>query len=294
VKEFVAAGAQIAVSPNDPGLNLKKGAEWIRRAVENHGASLVVFPEDATTGFNPALKAGEIWDMVDSIPGRMTEPIQEAARENRAHVVWTTYERGEKRGVVYNSAVMVDPSGEILGIYRKTHPFPTERLGGGGWVTPGNEAILCETALGKIGMIICYDGDFPELSRVLAVNGAEIIVRPSALLRPFDLWHLTNAARAYDNHVYMVAVNAVGADASGTHYFGHSMIVSPIGQRLAQGRGVEEMVFATLNPDPLKFVSFGTDSPQIFDHLEDRNLAAYGDILKKARSPFEPSRRVPY
>lgn len=294
MKEFVVVGAQMAVRPNEPAFNMAKGAEWIRRAVEEQGAELVVFPEDATTGFNPALKVEEIWDLVDAIPGRMTEPIQEAARCHRAHVIWTTYERGENRRIVYNSAILVDSSGEILGVYRKTHPFPTERIGGGGWVTPGDKAVVYETSLGKIGMIICYDGDFPELSRVLAVNGAEIIVRPSALLRPFDLWHLTNAARAYDNHVYMVAVNAVGADAAGTNYFGHSMIVTPIGNRLAQGRGVEEMIFARLNPDPLKFVSFGSDSPQIFDHLEDRNLAVYGDILKKARSPFEPATRVPY
>jgi len=294
LKEFVVVGAQMAVRPNEPSFNMAKGADWIRRAVEEQGAGLVVFPEDATTGFNPALKVEDIWDLVDAIPGRMTEPIQEAARKHRAHVVWTTYERGENRRIVYNSAVMIDSSGEVLGVYRKTHPFPTERIGGGGWVTPGNKAVVCETSLGRIGMIICYDGDFPELSRVLAVNGAEIIVRPSALLRPFDLWHLTNAARAYDNHVYMVAVNAVGTDAAGTNYFGHSMIVTPVGNRLAQGRGVEEMVFASLNPDPLKFISYGTDSPQIFDHLEDRNLAVYGDILKKARSPFEPSMRVPY
>ena len=92
------------------------------------------------------------------------------------------------------------------------------------------------TGLGSIGMIVCYDGDFPELSRLLAVKGAEVIVRPAALLRSFDIWHITNAARAYDNHVYVIATNAVGPDAGGNYYLGHSMIVNPIAWRLAQAR----------------------------------------------------------
>ncbi len=142
-------------------------------------------------------------------------------------------------------------------------------------------------------MIICYDGDFPELSRLLAVKGAEIIVRPSALLRSFDIWYITNAARAYDNHVYVVATNSVGPDAGGSYYFGHSMIVNPIAWRLAQARGGEEIIAAKLDPDPLRYVTWGSKSPQIFDHLEDRNLELYEGILKKARSRFELGERIP-
>jgi predicted amidohydrolase len=118
-----------------------------------------------------------------------------------------------------------------------------------------NRADVFETALGSIGMILCYDGDFPELSRLLAVKGAEVIVRPSALLRSFDIWYITNAARAYDNHVYVVATNSVGPDAGGSYYFGHSMIVNPIAWRLAQARGGEEIIAAKLDPDPLRYVT---------------------------------------
>lgn len=140
--------------------------------------------------------------------------------------------------------------------------------------------------------MICYDGDFPEVSRILAIKGAQIIVRPSALLRGFDIWETTNKMRAYDNHVYVVAVNAIGTDASGTHYFGHSMIVSPIAQVLAIGRGTEDIVYAELDPDPLKKISYGSDAPMTFDHLEDRNVASYGKVLlRKARSVFESAKR---
>jgi len=208
-------------------------------------------------------------------------------------VVWPSYRRGPERGIVYNSAILIGPAGEIIGTYDKTHPFPLERADCGGWVTVGNRADVFETALGSIGLIICYDGDFPELSRLLAVKGAEVILRPSALLRSFDIWHITNAARAYDNHVYVVATNAVGPDAGGSYYFGHSMIVNPIAWRLAQARGGEEIIAAKLDPDPLRYVTWGSTSPQIFDHLQDRNLELYKESLKQARSRFEIGERIP-
>ncbi|MGD8633231.1 MAG: nitrilase-related carbon-nitrogen hydrolase, partial [Anaerolineales bacterium] len=107
----------------------------------------------------------------------------------------------------------------------------------------------------------------------------------------YDIWYITNSARAYDNHVYVVATNLVGPDAVGNYGFGHSMIVNPIAWRLAQARGTEEIVSAKLDPDPLRFITKGSDFPQTFDHLEDRNLALYKQSLVEARSRFEIGRR---
>lgn len=292
MQEFVAACAQFAAIPNDVKANVEKGVAWLEQAVKENEAELVVFPETITTGFVTGLDVNALWDLVDDVPGRITRKIQAAAKSLRVHVVWSSYRRGPERGVVYNSSMLIGPDGEIVGTYDKTHPFPLERSDCGGWVTVGNRADVFETALGTIGMIICYDGDFPELSRLLAVKGAEIIVRPSALLRSFDIWHLTNAARAYDNHVYMVATNSVGPDAGGTYYFGHSMIVNPIAWRLAQARGGEEIVSAKLDPDPLRHPTVGTKALQSFDHLQDRNLELYKESLKEARSRFEIGRRL--
>jgi predicted amidohydrolase len=209
------------------------------------------------------------------------------------YVVWPSYRRGTERGEVYNSAILIGPDGEIIGIYDKTHPAPWERRDGGGWATVGKRADVFQTPLGNIGMILCYDGDFPELSRLLAVKGAEIIVRASALQRSYDIWYLTNAARAYDNHVYMVASNLVGPDACSNYGFGHSMIINPIAWRLAQARGSEEIIAAKLDPDPLRYITWGSKSPQTFDHLEDRNLELYEEILKEARSRFELGKHFP-
>jgi predicted amidohydrolase len=292
MREFIAACVQIAVAPNDIRANLDKGVAWLERAVKEYEAELVVFPETVTTSFVTGLSAEELWDLVDDVPGRTTADIQVAAKALGVHVAWPSYRRGPERGVVYNSSILIGPDGTIIGIYDKTHPFPLERNDCGGWVTVGNRADVFETELGNIGMIICYDGDFPELSRLLAVKGAEIILRPSALLRSFDIWHMTTSARAYDNHVYMVATNAVGPDAGGSYYFGHSMIVNPIAWRLAQARGGEEIIAAKLDPDPLRYVTWGSKSPQVFDHLQDRNLELYEEILRAARSRFEPGERL--
>ncbi len=294
MKEHIAACIQIAVEPNEIQHNIDKCCHWLEKAVKEYEAELVVFPESITTGFTPNMPIEAFYEMLQPIPGGHTEKIQKLAKELGVHVVLPLYERSEEKNVVLNSSILIDDRGQILANYRKTHPFPTERLGGGGWTTPGNSTVVVDTKLGKIGMIICYDGDFPELSRVLALKGAEIITRPSALLRSYEIWEIMNKARAYDNHVYMLATNAVGPDAGGNYYFGHSMIISPIAQTLALARGTEEIIAAKLDPNPIKHVSYGTKSPMIFDHLEDRNVKAYEGILQEGKSSFEPSRRIPY
>jgi len=309
MQQFTVACAQFAVTPMAVRENVEKAIAWTERAVQETGAQLVVLPETVTTGFTPDCPAEELWERVDTLPGRMTEPVIATARGLGVYVVFPTYERGPERGVVYNSAALFGPEGELLSVYRKTHLFPTERLSGGGpsaglrprtepvkmtgWSTPGHEPVVVETELANVGMTLCYDGDFPELYRCEAIRGAEVIVRPAALLRSFEIWEMTNRARAYDNHVYIAACNGVGPDAGGNYYFGHSMIVSPIAQVLALARGTEEIIAAELDPDPIRYITYGARTPMIFDHLEDRNLAAYQDILKPARSRFEPAQRIP-
>ncbi|MBN1180308.1 MAG: carbon-nitrogen hydrolase family protein [Anaerolineae bacterium] len=293
MQQFTLACAQFAVTPMAVRENVQKAVAWVERAVRENDAQLVVLPETVTTGFTPGCPADELWDRVDTLPGAAWEPVAAAARALGVYVVFPTYERGPERGVVYNSAALFGPAGEALGVYRKTHLFPTERLSGGGWSTPGTDPVVVETELAAVGLTICYDGDFPELYRCEAILGAEVIVRPAALLRSFEIWEMTNRARAYDNHVYIAACNSIGPDAGGNYYFGHSMIVSPIAQVLALARGTEEIVAVELDPDPIKRVTYGARTPMIFDHLEDRNLAAYRDVLTPAKSQFEPARRIP-
>jgi predicted amidohydrolase len=278
MRAFTVAAVQVApvptaLTPETVKANLDRCAELVERCVDATGAELVVLPETASTGFVTGCSVEELWRLVSTIPGPVTEPAQEVAARLGVHVVLGSYERGDAPDVVYNTAAVIGPSGDVLGSYRKTHPYHRELRAKGGWVTPGEHPLVVDTELGRIGLIICFDGDFPELSRITAVRGAEIICRPSALLRPADIWELTNRARAYDNHVFVVGSNATGTDPGGTHYFGNSMIVTPTAEVIARAASHECWISARLDPDrAMAALSPGSSEPQGFDHLADRNL----------------------
>lgn len=292
VKPVPVAAVQCMVAPNDIPANLEKCVHFLRRAVSESGAKLVVFPESITTGFNPAMPAAAFYDLLPS-SAKILAPIRQVCRELKTHCVLPTYERARTKGVIYNSAFLVDERGEVAGVYRKTHPFPTERLGCGGWTTPGHDYPVFPTSIGTIGIHICYDGDFPEIARILAVKGAQILCHPSALLRHFEIWEAVNKMRAYENHMFHIAANAVGLDAAGTPYFGHSMIVSPIAQTLALARAGDDIIHAMLDPEPIKRISYGSHAPMCFDHLEDRNVESYSrELMRPARSAFSPAKRI--
>jgi predicted amidohydrolase len=260
MRPVTAAALQLA--PGDDAVAL------IERCVHETGAELLVLPETMTTGFS-GYDADELWELVSPIPGAMTEPIAAVAARLGVHVVFGTYERGED--AVFNAAVLITPDGDVAGVYRKTHLFPAERA----WCAAGEQPVVVDTELGKIGLIICFDGDFPELARIEALQGAVIIARPSALLRSADIWELTNRARAYDNHVFVIGANAIGTDRGGSHYFGNSMIVGPDAHVLCRATSQEGWAVATLDPEAHTAISHGSSIPQRFDHLEDRNVGLY-------------------
>jgi deaminated glutathione amidase len=295
MRPFTAAAVQLApirerLTPETAAANVARCVDIVRRCVADTEAELVVLPETCTTGFTPALGADELWALVDRLDGPLTAPLHRAAADLGVHLVYGAYERGGSKGTVYNSAVLVGPDGSSNGIYRKTHPFCTELRSRGGWVTPGDDVCVVETPLGRIGMIICFDGDFPELSRITALEGAEVIVRPSALLRSADIWELTNRARAYDNHVYVIGANAVGTDPGGVMYFGNSMIVTPIAEVVARAASHECWVSAQLDPaQAMRSLSPGSSVSQSFDHLADRNLELLARYADRLTEPAETS-----
>ncbi|MGH8775640.1 MAG: carbon-nitrogen hydrolase family protein [Jiangellaceae bacterium] len=279
MRAFTAAAVQ--VQPRHEPLtaetikaNVEHALDYVELCVEATAASLVVLPETVTTGFTPGCSAEELWDLVGDVDGPTSAPFADAARRHGIHLVWGTYSRGADRGVVHNAALLAGPSGSVLGTYRKTHPFCTELRSRGGWVTPGDDVRVVSTDLGRIGLMVCFDGDYPELSRIMALQGAEVLVRPSALLRSADIWELTNRARAYDNHVYVVGANAVGIDPAGVLFFGNSMIVTPTAEVVAWGSTHESWVSAQLDPaTALSSLSPGSSVAPGFDHLAERNLA---------------------
>ena len=289
MRAFNAAAIQLNPAPGpltaeSIAVNAANAVAMIRECVAATRAELVVLPESVTTGFTTGVTVEELWDLVTDAPGEILQPYQDVAAELGIHLCVGTYRRGPERGVVYNSAALIGPDGAVLGVYDKTHPFFSEAATTGGWVTPGNDVVVVDTELGKIGMIICFDGDYPELSRIQAVRGAEVILRPSALLRSADLWELTSRARAYDNHVFIVGANATGIDPAGVIYFGNSHIVTPTANIIARAASHEGWVAARLDPDQaLGSLTQGSNIGQGFDHLRDRNL----DLIRAHRAELE-------
>jgi predicted amidohydrolase len=270
---------------------MDKCASLVEHCVEATGAELVVLPETASTGFTTGVGAAELWELMDAVPGQVTLALQRVAARLGVHLVFGTYERGAEPGTIHNTAALVDPTGALLGAYRKTHLFAGESVAHGGWVTPGDGVTVVRTELGSIGLMICFDGDYPELARITAIRGAEVICRPSALLRSADIWELTNRARAYDNHVFVVGANATGVDPGGNVYFGNSMIVTPVAEVIARAASHEGWVSARLDPETaLRSLSPGSSVPQRFDHLADRNLdfirGHLDELAAPAKTPF--------
>ena len=241
-KKKIICGAQIQSYPGDIARNTQKISEWIGAAAKKTSPSLIVFPETVTTGFTPPKSIPDFVKLLKKELPKTFKAVAEAARRNKTAVVLPTYEPvGDN--ILANNAVVFDRDGKIKGRYSKLFPFKEET-----WTRPGKKVEVFTAGGIKFGISICYDGDFPALSQKAALNGAELVIRPSALLRSFNIWYIVNRVRAYDNQIFFMGVNACGADLSGKLYFGHSMIVNPYA-RIVSEIGINEgLVHTELKP----------------------------------------------
>ena len=189
-------------------------------------------------------------------------PIFKAAVDARVALIFPF---GEKNGRHYhNSCLVTDKTGKRLGIYRKTHIpaiLPSELAGGTGsyekfYFSPGNEFPVFDLCGTKIGIQICYDRKYPEGSRLLALKGAEILFMPicaatyGEIKQRGNTWELPLQARAYENGVYVVAVNRCGLE-QGRNHIGRSMIVDPVGADIlaVASSDTPELLVATVDLD---------------------------------------------
>jgi predicted amidohydrolase len=198
------------------------------------GAQLLVLPECAIPGYMFS-SADEALPFAEEIPGPSTELLEREARRLGTHVVCGLLERDGD--TLRNAAVLVSPDEGLLGTYRKTHlPF----LGVDRFVVPGDELPVWETPLGRIGIEICYDLRFPEVTRTLALRGADIVAHPTNFpLAARPQTELITVARALENRVYLLTANRVGKERRG-EFCGWSQIVDPYGTRLAEADETEE------------------------------------------------------
>jgi len=221
----------------DPAANLAV-ADRLTRAAAADGASLIVLPEKWTAmGSEQELLAA-----AEPLHGPTLGWARETASELGVDLLAGSFlERVAGREKLANTSVHVDPHGELRAVYRKVHMFDVEVAGQvyreSALEDPGEEIVLSSTHEGvSLGMSVCYDLRFPELYRVLAVEGALIVVVPAAftLATTRDHWETLLRARAIENQVFVIAANQFGPHPAGQHSGGRSMIVDPWGLVLAQ------------------------------------------------------------
>ena len=177
-----------------------------------------------------------VFDKAEPIPGPLTGRMQELAAELGVAIVAPIYESVGK-SVYYNSAAVIDADGSLLGVYRKNHiPLSTkfyEKL----YFKPGNLGYpVFETRFGRIGILICHDRHYPEGARALGLNGAEILLVPSATPTAslsVRVWEKELAAHAIFNEYYVAGLNRVGVEGEYT-YYGRSVFLDPTGEIMAQ------------------------------------------------------------
>ncbi len=181
----------------------------------------------------------EVYNLAETVPGPSVRKVEKLAREHGAHIVFGMPEESKVRGVIHNTAVLVGPKG-LIGKYRKiylpTHSVFEERR----YYRPGQEAPVFNTSLGKIGLTICYDLYFPELTRLMALEGAQLIIcisaSPGVRRRFFQGFTLS---RAMENALYLAYVNRVGVE-DGNQFWGGSRVIAPSGSILVQCKYDEE------------------------------------------------------
>ena len=228
--------AQISCKRADKTSNIEKMKAYAEKA-KKEDAELVIFPELSLTDY---LVRDLIYELAEPIPGPSVEKMTEIAKQNKIYIVFGMPEMSKKaESVIYNTAVLVGPEGYI-GKYRKMHlpthsVFEEKRYFRQGYETP-----VFETQIGRIGLMICYDVFFPEVSRALKLNGAQLIVCISAspaVRRKF--FEILTAARAIENNVFLAYVNLVGIE-DGLQFWGGSCIISPSGSIIAKAKYDEE------------------------------------------------------
>jgi N-carbamoylputrescine amidase len=221
------------------------------------------------------------YDFAESIPGPTVERFQEVAREHGMVLIVPIYELA-MTGVYYNSAAVIDADGKYLGTYRKNHiPYVHPGFYEKYYFKPGNLGYpVFETAVGTIGVYICYDRHFPEGARLLGLRGAWIIFNPSATIEGVSkyLWELEQPAHAVANGYFVGAINRVGTEAPWNtgKFYGSSYFCDPRGKIIAQGsESRDEVVVADLDIDMVKEVR---DAWQFY---RDRRPDTYCDMIKQ-------------
>jgi predicted amidohydrolase len=263
VSDLVVAAVQMTSSDNVEA-NLDRSRELVREAA-GAGALLVGLPEnfaylggdqDHRLAIAEALPAPGAADRPP--PGPILRAMEELARSAGVWLILGGFpEQGRAARRIRNSAVVIDPEGAVVAVYRKIHLFDVDLSGLPGGkrfcesdaIEPGAEVVVADTPLCPIGLSVCYDLRFPELYRALAARGARMVAVPSAFTAETgkDHWHVLLRARAIENQVYVLAPAQVGSHGPTRRSYGHALVVDPWGTILAECGEPEGFALARLD-----------------------------------------------
>lgn len=286
-EKFKVGLVQMAVSKNLDE-NVRRAVEFVRDAAKR-GADVVCLPELFRSKYFCQKEDASIFDLAEPVPGPSTEALGAAAREAKVTVVAPVFER-RAAGVYHNTAAVIGPDGNIIGLYRKMHipddPAYYEKF----YFTPGDLGFRAfDTPAGRISTLICWDQWYPEGARLSALRGASILFYPTAIgwhpkekttegPAQTEAWKTVQRGHAIANGVYLAAVNRVGHEkpdegGDGIEFWGNSFLCDPQGVVIAEAsQNEEEILIGEVDLKRLETVR------RNWPFLRDRRIDAYAGI----------------
>jgi predicted amidohydrolase len=277
MREISIAVVQMSPKLNEQSENLLKMSEMIGKIASQEKVDLIVFPELITSGNELGLRFTEL---AQRVPGPTVNLIAQRANDYGVYVAFGMVTKERVESVLYNSAILIGPDGELVDVYNKVHLRGEERMA----FREGIRLSVNDTEVGTIGMMLGYDLAFPEIARSLVLDGAEIIlVMANWEVNYMDEWKTYLRARAYENSVYVVGANRVGEDIT-LNFGGESMVVGPRGQIFASmadetdpetGAPKEGYIVAKIDLDQVR------KNREEFQFIQNRQPAIYRPLVRK-------------
>lgn len=224
MREITVATVQMKPELGNVGNNLVKMSDYIADIVRDHKVDLIIFPELAISGYELGMQFTEL---AQRVPGAAVNLLAQRAADAGVYLAFGMPTKEKVESILYNSAVLIGPSGDLLGVYHKVHLRGEERMA----FREGFKLPVFETGeIGKIGLLIGWDLAFPEVARVMALEGAELLCCLGSWERQFiEDWRIYVRARALENAIFFAAANRIGEDVT-LHFGGESLIVDPRGK----------------------------------------------------------------
>ena len=250
--------------------NLEKILKYISQAARR-GAVLCAFPEFMMYYTSSSQSPKDLASIAEKINGEFVLDISEAARQNSIQIVGTLYEKSPKPNRSYDTSFLINENGKVVSTYRKIHLYDALGFKESAKLYPGSSITKpVKTSVGKIGMMICYDLRFPEISRMLASSSSEILVVPSAWVKgrmKEEHWLTINKTRAIENGCYVISPDQVG-----NIYCGRSLVVDPYGKILLDMKKKEGIGIVDISLDKVKQIR------QKLPLLRNRRTDIYPDL----------------